>query len=386
MSGCPALDLASDASLSTSLQAVDCQINYIVTAAYQRLFGSGGVFGAVLTSVLTIYVAFVAYGLLTGRTRASVAELAPKVIGIGLILTFATTWPAYATVVYGLLIGGPDQIVAAIAGGGGALHGFAARMDAIFSDLVELSQVVVVKGRGAPSAQLVTWLVWVSSVVFMLLTVGLLIATRIVLGVLLALGPIFMVAALFQNTRGLFEGWLRTAVAMAITPMFVVIGGSGVIGAIAPILGAILEDPTSAIVELKPIAAVFLITTVYALLLVTLVWASISLTRTWRLPQSWQALMHAGAPSPMAQNPAPAIVTSGSRPGAIAVRQADGDPGARVATVVSAVLKDRPARDIPAMTVRMPLSEAPAVPAATTLRRGLGRRFRKTSPPHPTGF
>ena len=76
MSGCPALDLASDASLSTSLQAVDCQINYIVTAAYQRLFGSGGVFGAVLTSVLTIYVAFVAYGLLTGRTRASVAELA----------------------------------------------------------------------------------------------------------------------------------------------------------------------------------------------------------------------------------------------------------------------------------------------------------------------
>ena len=85
MSGCPALDLVNDASLSGGLRAVDCQINYIVTAAYQRLFGSGGVFGAILTSVLTIYVAFIAYSLLTGRTRASITELAPKVIGIGII-------------------------------------------------------------------------------------------------------------------------------------------------------------------------------------------------------------------------------------------------------------------------------------------------------------
>lgn len=383
MSGCPALDLVNDASLSGGLRAVDCQINYIVTAAYQRLFGSGGVFGAILTSVLTIYVAFIAYSLLTGRTRASITELAPKVIGIGIILTFATTWPAYSTVVYELLIGGPDQIVAAIAGGDGAIHGFATRMDKIFSDLVELSQVVVPKGKGLPSAELVTWLIWISSVAFMLLTVGLLITTRIVLGVLLALGPIFMVTALFKNTRGLFEGWLRTAVAMAITPMFVVIGGSGVIGAISPILSSILENPAAAIVEMKPIAAIFLITTVYALLLITLVWASISLTRNWRLPQSWQTLTHASGSLPTKPNAAAAANVSGERHGSIILGHANGGLDVRVATVISAVLKEGPARDMPSVNIWTSTSGSAASPSAN--RRGLGQRFRKIPSTHVTG-
>ena len=46
-------------------------------------------------------------------------------------------------------------------------------------------------------------------------TVGVLATTKIALAILMGLGPIFIVAALFDATRGLFTGWLKAVVLMA---------------------------------------------------------------------------------------------------------------------------------------------------------------------------
>jgi len=43
---------------------------------------------------------------------------------------------------------------------------------------------------------------------------------KIVLGILLALGPVFVALFLFESTRGVFEGWLRAALALAFAPLF----------------------------------------------------------------------------------------------------------------------------------------------------------------------
>jgi type IV secretion system protein VirB6 len=49
----------------------------------------------------------------------------------------------------------------------------------------------------------------------------LIVLSKIAVALLLALGPAFILLLIFNNTRGLFEGWLRTLLNYAVIPAFV---------------------------------------------------------------------------------------------------------------------------------------------------------------------
>jgi type IV secretion system protein VirB6 len=118
----------------------------------------------------------------------------------------------------------------------------------------------------------------------MLSTAGLMLVLKIVLAVLLALGPLFIVFALFDGTRGLFEGWLKTAAAFALAPLLIVIGGVGAMAILAPVTDSLLDDPASLTTDLKPVFLLFMGTLIYAATLVALFWTAMSLARHWRMP------------------------------------------------------------------------------------------------------
>lgn len=332
---CSPLPIGADASLSATLASVDCQVNGAVAAGYGRLFGTDGAFGAALSAVLTVYVAFLAYGLITGRTRLTLSAMTPKVLALGLVLTFATAWPAYQTVVYGLLTRGPDEIASAFMGArSGAAQAFTARLDLLFDSLLDLARLVAAQGDGkSAEARMALQLIWVSAITLLLSTLGLLLVARIVLAVLLALGPVFVVMALFSGTRGLFEGWLRTAVAFAFAPMLIVLGGSGVMAVLSPMIAAIADDPVRAVTELRPVVTLFLGAVVYAGLIATLAWTAFSLTRGWR-PRG-----AAGDAPAVASQAHEAVTTAAGFP--TTASAATAPVGAeRVASVVSAVLRE----------------------------------------------
>ena len=281
---CPPIQAGAEASLSQTLVALDCQVNGVVEGGYGRLFGAGGAFNGVLTGVLTIYVLLIGYGLITGRLRLSLPAMTPKIACLALVLTFATAWPAYQAVVYGLLTRGPDQIASAFMGArSGAADAFAHRLDHLFDALVRMGQAVSAAGDpNAENVKLASKLVWTSAIATVLSTVGLLVISRIVLAILLALGPVFVVLALFGPTRGLFEGWLKTSVAFALAPMLVVLGGSGLVAVLEPLSAAILRDPLGAVHDPRGVVGLFVVAMVYAALLPTLAWVAVSLTRGWR--------------------------------------------------------------------------------------------------------
>lgn len=369
---CPGLAIGADASLASSLVSIDCQVNGAVAMGYGRLFGPGGGLGTALTLALTIYVAVLALGLITGRTRLTLGTLTPRALTLGLVLTFATAWPAYQAAVYGLLTGGPDQVASAFLGArSGAAYAFAARLDVLFDALLQVGQAVGAIGK-APNLAIASGLIWASALILLIATLGLLVAARVVLAVLLALGPVFIVFALFGGTRGLFEGWLRTAVAFALAPMLIVLGGSGVMSVLGPLIGVIGDDPAGAVAELRPIVTLFIASVVYAGLVCALAWAAVSLTRGWRLRFGDPAATAPdAAPDARAGAAAALSMTPAAAPASPAHPHAE-----RVSTVVSAMLREgaRDARRIDGVVQARAAVGSPAL--APRRAEGLGQTFR----------
>jgi type IV secretion system protein VirB6 len=360
--GCPGFigdQALGDQALGVAhaLASVDCHVGLVVTSSYARLFGANGAFGTVLTVLLTLYVAFLAMGLMTGRTSLTLSGMAPKGLAIGLVLTFATSWPAYHAVIYGLLVGGPEQIATALAGGNGSSAGFALHLDELLTRFADLTKALGDSTPGASKAlgslagpQMAAALVWISGMLILLGSAGALLLTRIVLALLLAIGPVFVVLALFRQTRGLFEGWLRTALLFAVAPTLTVLAGSAAVAVLGPLIDAIADDPASAVADLRPILELFMGSVVYVGLICMLMWTSASLVRGWGLGRSEQAansLFGAGAVSAPAAQAFAAASTGGSG----APSQAPFDH--RVGQVISSLARDSGPGDAPAPSIRV---------------------------------
>ncbi len=86
-------------------------------------------------------------------------------------------------------------------------------------------------------------LMWMGATLLLLGTVGVLVTARIALAVLVAVGPVFVVMALFPATRGLFAGWLRGLAMLAVTPLFAVLGGTLMLELAVPVLSALAPVP-----------------------------------------------------------------------------------------------------------------------------------------------
>jgi len=393
VAACPGFDgqALGDQALGVAhaLSSVDCRVGLVVTSSYGRLFGQDGVFGAVLTVLLTLYVGFVALGLMTGRTRLTLAGMAPKMMAIGLVLTFATSWPAYHAVVYSLLVDGPEQIATALAGGSGDSAGFAVRLDELLDRFADLTKALGDHAPGASKAlgplagpQMASSLVWISGMLILLGSAGALLLTRIVLALLLAIGPVFVVLALFRQTRGLFEAWLRTAVLFALAPSLTVVVGSAAVAVLDPLIGAIADDPAAAVDDLRPILELFMGSVVYVGLVAMLMWTSASLVRGWRLGGG-------GAKAgDQASAAAPALSSlSMTSPASIAAFAASpaGSADPRVGQMVASLTRDDASVSVRVEQAAVgrsdPGSGAGAVASGPRRAEGLGQGFRPAARP-----
>ncbi|WP_126173707.1 type IV secretion system protein [Altericroceibacterium xinjiangense] len=266
--------------VAASLQGVDCAANAMAQAAFGRLFAPNGALVPVLTILLTLYVAFFAFALITGRSRVGVSALTPRMMTLGLVLTFATSWAAYSQVVWNLATGAPDQIAGILMGiDGSATRGFADKIDVVFGALIQASGGEAM--QAPQSAFSPPGLMWFGGTLLLLGTVGVLVTTKIALSVLLALGPVFVVLALFSGTRGLFTGWLKGVVLLSIAPMLAVLSGSLMLELAVPVLSALAATPG----QIDPRAAMgfFLIGAVHASLMILVMKVAGAMVAGWRV-------------------------------------------------------------------------------------------------------
>jgi type IV secretion system protein VirB6 len=292
MSACPSLSVDDVSGVSAALQVVDCTSAEAAQLVFARLFGPGGGLGVPLTILLTLYVAFLGINMLTGRSRLGVSMLTPRMLLLGLVLTFVTSWVAYQSVVWTLLTAGPDEIASIVTGQkGSATAAFGARLDSLFLAVASAADAAAAAPPAEPTAMGITpappqaagWtpvdVLWMAAMLLLLGTVGVLLVARIALAVLLALGPIFIVFALFRGTHGLFVGWLKGAVMFALVPLFTVLVG----GAALALLGPVVEQLQTAATSMRPAATMFVGAAVYVALMIMVLRITATIVSGWRI-------------------------------------------------------------------------------------------------------
>ena len=252
------------AGIGASLRGVDCAANAMAEAAFNRLFTEGGFLGPTLTIVLTIFVALLGFALMTGRTRIGLASLTPKMITLVAVVTFATSWFVFQGVFWNLAVLGPDSIATGLMGtNGSATTIFADKLDAVMLSLMQAS------GGDAMDANTSVFsppgLLWSGGLMLLLGTVGVLATTKIALAILMGIGPIFILLALFDGTRGLFVGWLKGVVFMALAPLFAVLGGSLMLELSVPVLSSLAATPGE--IDVRAAMAFFMIGAVHLALM-----------------------------------------------------------------------------------------------------------------------
>ncbi len=327
--------------VAAALQAVDCVAGEVTGAAFGRLFAPGGAMATVLTILLTLYVAFFAINLLTGRGSLGVRSLTPRMITLGLVLTFATSWVAYQSVVWNLAIGAPDWLASVLTGDdGSATQTFASKVDIVFQAIEQASQ-----GKEDISAFSPAGIMWLGALLFMLGTVGVLVTARIALALLVALGPIFVVMALFNGTRGLFTGWLKGVVMLALTPLFAVLGGSIMLEMAVPVLSALAQNGPGGEIPQRAALAFFMIGAVHVALMIMVLKVTGTMVAGWRVfglaadrEESGGRISTAAAPA--AARAAPLSTAQAAGPAA-----AGGGSAARRTAVVAATPVSAPAND-----------------------------------------
>lgn len=298
-------------SAETMVATVDCYMQSNVQAGYANLLGPGSMFGYGLTIALTLYVALVGYRLIFGRSTLSMSEMVPRMVLIGAVLALTSNWATYQTLVYDVLTDGPQEIVAAIDPGIGKAGGVTERVDMLSGRMVDLAdawtefdaradQMVATEMQMEPEALPATAtgitafvapkdslgpnMLLLSALLLVLASAGVLVVAKIILGLLLLLGPIFAVLGLFAATRGLTLGWGRAAVLMALVPVMATMTSAGAVALLEPVLTEMYVLAGQGIFSLRSALAIMVVVLVMVAVSVQLFRIGRTIVGGWTLP------------------------------------------------------------------------------------------------------
>jgi type IV secretion system protein VirB6 len=225
----PCATLVDDGIVRGVLATVQCQTRAYAEGGYVALTSGSSVFQTALTALLTIYIALVGYRLLFAQGEARISDAPLIALKIGVILALVTSWSTFQTMVFDLADRAPVEIAAIVSaplqesGSGLAsrpVDGLQAAYDEFSNTGAAYGRIAGpdAKGYSSPQAAAAETTAAASGVLFFM-TAGVISASTLAIGVLTALGPIFIAFALMAVTRGLFMGWVRALAAVALVQL-----------------------------------------------------------------------------------------------------------------------------------------------------------------------
>jgi type IV secretion system protein VirB6 len=256
---------AADRFAARLLADTDCQAFGLVERGYAALSQPSGTVSLALTGLMTIAVAFFGYRLLLGRGIV-LADAVGLTVKLGIVLLLATSWAAWQALAYDGVARAPTQIASEMLAGIGApppLESLERALDDLTAATVgyRMRAGIASPWVGGPAAAAMT--LNVSAVLLTMSIVGLLVAMRVVLAVLLAIAPAMAGFILFNGTRGMAQAWLGAIAAAAIAPLFVLLVAAIEFAILGPMIARLLTEQSAGTFENTSVMPIGLVTIVF---------------------------------------------------------------------------------------------------------------------------
>lgn len=225
---CPSVSTGSGFLVET-LNHLDCQAQTIGSFGFQALAAAGSPASLALTGLLTLFIALFGIRLLFG-SGVEPRDAVNAVLKVAIVITLAASWPAFRTLAYDMVLKGPAEVAASISPSSlpESRAGFAERLQNIDTGIARLTTSGTGRQTGSLELEQAATggfraialedeaALGRARTFFLVSVIGSLAIVRIGGGLLLALAPIFAGLLLFDLTRGLFAGWLRGLVLVAL--------------------------------------------------------------------------------------------------------------------------------------------------------------------------
>ncbi|MEM7569607.1 MAG: type IV secretion system protein [Pseudomonadota bacterium] len=292
---CPDYD-PSNALVQPLLSHVDCKVETIIQSAHSSLFGQFGQFGFLLTGCLTLLVAIYGFRLLHGGTQLSLKAIVPKLFLIGGLVAIVTDWRLFNLLFFGPFYASGEGLGLAFLDAfdfsqGDSIYAqldvwiaIASRLTSDATPALEAAAglqqpplpadatpgkpPVVVGSNLFIGGALPKILLWGATIVAAFCSAGLMITSKITLGILLAIGPLLFLGVLFESTRGLFVGWLQFMLRIGLLQLLAVLFTAAMMQAQLPLLQQLEFLTMSAPQSKQVLIAMLLISLVFAALIV----------------------------------------------------------------------------------------------------------------------
>lgn len=296
---CPDYD-PSNALVQPLIGHVDCRVETIIQSAHSGLFGQFGQFGFLLTGCLTLLVALYGFRLLHGGTQLSLKAIVPKLILIGGLVAIVTDWRLFQLLFFGPFYGSGEGLAFALLdafglGAGDNVYGQLDVWIGIASRLTSDAAPALEAGTGLQPLPLPTdaqqpsttgkppvvvgsslfigdalpkILLWGATIIAAFCSAGLMVTSKITVGVLLAIGPLLFVGVLFESTKGIFVGWLQFMLRIGLLQLLAVLLTAAMMQAQLPLLQQLEFLTLSAPQSKQVLIAMLLISMIFAALIV----------------------------------------------------------------------------------------------------------------------
>jgi type IV secretion system protein VirB6 len=173
----------------------------------------------------SLYVMGWGYLQLTGQISEPILDGVRRVFALAVVLGVALHLWLYNEVLVALVVDGPQQLAAALVGTSDTV----ALVDRIWEQGGTCGDVLWRRGglfSGDVGFYLAGLFVWVVVGTLCLYATFLIALTKTASAILLAVGPMFVLATLFERTRPLFEAWLNQLFGYALVAVLVALLGN----------------------------------------------------------------------------------------------------------------------------------------------------------------